>query len=202
MEFEVLVKLYQVFIEILQGILKDNKVVCELEKLDKMGVVKVILVWLDEVEQIIDGNFIVLLLLNDFLIFRKIKVENILEKIQIVDIKLGVILIVEFKYKYLLLCIKDFKISGEILDRLIRFLFVSLVRQIEVGFCKFYSEVDIIDGVIRVIFLSLFLRSYFEGCENLLFLLLRKIFRFYYEEKFVIEFYMQLINLIQGRDEL
>lgn len=93
MEFEVLVKLYQVFIEILQGILKDNKVVCELEKLDKMGVVKVILVWLDEVEQIIDGNFIVLLLLNDFLIFRKIKVENILEKIQIVGIKLGVLLI-------------------------------------------------------------------------------------------------------------
>lgn len=37
MEFEVLAKLYQASTETLQGILKDNKVVREPEKLDKIG---------------------------------------------------------------------------------------------------------------------------------------------------------------------
>lgn len=89
MEFEVLAKLYQASTETLQGILKDNKVVREPEKLDKMGAVKAILAWLDEAEQTTDGNFTVLLLLNDSLTPRKIKAENIPEKTQTAGTKSG-----------------------------------------------------------------------------------------------------------------
>lgn len=163
MEFEVLAKLYQASTETLQGILKDNKVVREPEKLDKMGAVKAILAWLDEAEQTTDGNFTVLLLLNDSLTPRKIKAENIPEKTQTAGTKSGASPTVEPKHKHPPLCTKDFKISGEISDRPTRLSFVSLVRQIEAGLRKSYSEADIIDGVTRAISPSLPLRNYLEG---------------------------------------
>lgn len=98
-EFEVMAKLYQASTETMQGILKDNKVVREPEKLDKMGAVKAILAWLDEAEETTDGDFAVLLLLNDSLTPRKIKTENIPEKTQTVDTKSGATPTIESKHK-------------------------------------------------------------------------------------------------------
>lgn len=201
MEFEALAKLYQASTETLQGILKYNKVVREPEKLDKMGAVKAILAWLDEAEQTTDGNFTVLLLLNDSLTPRKIKAENIPEKTQTAGTKSGASPTVEPKHKHPTICTKDFKISGEISDRPTRLSFVSLVRQIEAGLRKSYSEADIIDGVTRAISPSLPLRSYLEGRENLSLSSLRKILRSHYEEKSATELYTQLTNSTQGRDE-
>lgn len=71
MEFEVLAKYNQASTKTLHGILKANNVVREPEKLDKMGTVKTTLAWLDEAEETTDGNFAVLLLLNNSLTPRK-----------------------------------------------------------------------------------------------------------------------------------
>ena len=99
------------------------------------------------------------------------------------------------------MCHKDFKISGEISDRPNRLSFVSLVRQIEAGLRKSYSEADIVDGVTRAISPTLPLRSYLEGREQLSLSSLRKILRSHYEEKSATELYTHLTNSTQGKDE-
>lgn len=192
LEFEVLSKLYQAPVETLQGILRSNKIVTEPDKADKVLAVKAILTWLDKEDASEDGNTTALLLLNDALTAKKITVKT--EKAP--EPKPS-----DAKNKHPPLCHKDFKISGEISDRPNRLSFVSLVRQIEAGLRKSYSEADIVDGVTRAISPTLPLRSYLEGREQLSLSSLRKILRSHYEEKSATELYTHLTNSTQGKDE-
>jgi hypothetical protein len=58
---------------------------------------------------------------------------------------------------------KDFKISGEISDKIHGLSFVNLIRQIESGLRNSYTEADINEGVTRAISPALPLRLYLEG---------------------------------------
>lgn len=78
---------------------------------------------------------------------------------------------------------------------------MSLVRQVEAGLHKSYSEADIIGGVTRTISPNLPLRCYLQWRENMSLSSLRKILKSNHEEKSATELFMQLTNATQGRDE-
>lgn len=98
---------------------------------------------------------------------------------------------------------KDFKISGQIGEpgQKDRLNFSSLARQIESGLSRGYSELEIIDAVIRAIVPGLQLRSYLEGKENLTLPTLRRILRSHYQEKSATELYKQLTSEVQSSKE-
>jgi hypothetical protein len=58
---------------------------------------------------------------------------------------------------------RDLKISSQIGDGKTRLGYVSLVRQVESGVTKGYSEAEVVEAVIRAIQPGLLLRSYLEG---------------------------------------
>ncbi|KAL3999231.1 homeobox protein HoxA/B/C/D4 [Sarotherodon galilaeus] len=98
---------------------------------------------------------------------------------------------------------KDFKISGQIgkpgqKDKL---RFSSLAHQIENGLSRGYSELDIVDAVIRAILPGLQLRSYLEGKAQLTLPTLRRILRSHFQEKSATELYKQLASEVQTPKE-
>ena len=98
---------------------------------------------------------------------------------------------------------REFKISGQIggpgqKDKLT---FVSLVRQIEGASSKGYSDVEVIDGVIRAITPSMKLRSYLETISDLTLPRLRAILRSHFQEKSATELYQQLTTIVQTPEE-
>ena len=98
---------------------------------------------------------------------------------------------------------REFKISGQIGEpgQKDRLTFSSLARQIESGFNKGYSELEITDAVIRAITPGLQLRSYLEGKENLTLPALRRILRSHYQERSATELYKQLAAEVQSSKE-
>lgn len=95
---------------------------------------------------------------------------------------------------------KDFKISGQI-DCKAGISYTSLIRQIETGKQKGYSEVDIIDGVIKAVVPSSSLRSYLDGRPDINLATLRSIRRGHYAEKNATELYSELASATQNPKE-
>jgi hypothetical protein len=73
----------------------------------------------------------------------------------------------------------------------------SLISKIEGGLKKQYSEVEVINAVIRAVQPGLQLRSYLESVPDLTLPKLRKILRFHYHEKSATELYQTLANITQ-----
>jgi hypothetical protein len=73
----------------------------------------------------------------------------------------------------------------------------SLISQIEGGLKKKYSEVEVINAVIRAVQPGLQLISYLESVPDLTLPKLRKILRFHYHEKSATELYQTLANITQ-----
>jgi predicted secreted protein len=77
-----------------------------------------------------------------------------------------------------------------------------LIRQIETGKQKGYSEVDIIDGVIKAVVLSSSLRSYLDGRPDINLATLRSILRGHYAEKTpTTKLYSELASATQNPKE-
>ena len=98
---------------------------------------------------------------------------------------------------------RDFKIIGVIgpdtqKDRLS---FVSLIRQIDSGKAKGYSEAEIIEAVIRAISPTLKLRSYVETIESLKLCKLLQVLKAHYKQKSAAELYQELTVTCQGPKE-
>ena len=96
---------------------------------------------------------------------------------------------------------KDFKVSGQINDSKNGITFVSLIRQIETGVQKGFSELEIVDGVIKCIAPGLQLRDYLEGRCSLDLKSLRWILRSHFQEKSATELYNELGQASQGGSE-
>ncbi|KAL3992412.1 transcription factor AP-1 [Sarotherodon galilaeus] len=79
--------------------------------------------------------------------------------------------------------------------------FSSLAHQIENGLSRGYSELDIVDAVIRAILPGLQLRSYLEGKAQLTLPTLRRILRSHFQEKSATELYKQLASEVQTPKE-
>ena len=97
----------------------------------------------------------------------------------------------------------DFKIIGVIgpdtqKDRLS---FVSLIRQIDSGKAKGYSEAEIIEAVIRAISPTLKLRSYVETIESLKLSKLLQALKAHHKQKSAAELYQELTVTCQGPKE-
>lgn len=95
---------------------------------------------------------------------------------------------------------KDFKISGQV-DCKSGISYTSLIRQIETGKQKGYSDVDIIDGVIKAVVPSSSLRSYLDGRPDINLATLRSILRGHYAEKNATELYSELASATQNPKE-
>ncbi|CAI5644958.1 unnamed protein product [Oreochromis niloticus] len=98
---------------------------------------------------------------------------------------------------------KDFKISGQIGEpgQKDKLTFSSLAHQIENGLSRGYSELDIVDAVIRAILPGLQLRSYLEGKAQLTLPTLRRILRSHFQEKSATELYKELASKVQTPKE-
>ena len=98
---------------------------------------------------------------------------------------------------------KEFKISGQIGEpgQKDKLTFSSLARQMENGLSKGYSDLEIVDAVIRAIVPGLQLRNYLEGKQDLTLPTLRSILRSHYQEKSATELYKQLTADAQGQKE-
>lgn len=98
---------------------------------------------------------------------------------------------------------KEYKISGQIGEpgQKDRLTFSSLARQIENGLSKGYSDLEIVDAVIRAIVPGLQLRNYLEGKKDLTLPTLRRILRSHYQERSATELYKQLTTDAQGQKE-
>lgn len=98
---------------------------------------------------------------------------------------------------------RDFKISGQIGEhgQKDKLTFSSLAHQIEHGLSRGFSELKIVDAVIRVIAPGMQLRSYLEGKPNLTLPILRRILRAHYQEKGATELYKQLTSKVQNSKE-
>ncbi|KAK0134191.1 hypothetical protein N1851_030232 [Merluccius polli] len=98
---------------------------------------------------------------------------------------------------------REFKISGQVGEpgQKDKLSFSSLAHQIEQGINKGYTEVEIVDAVVRAIAPGLQLRSYLEGKADLTLPTLRQILCFHYQEKGATELYKQLTSEVQGSNE-
>ena len=79
--------------------------------------------------------------------------------------------------------------------------YTSLIRRIETGKHKVYSEVDIIDGVIKAVVPSSSLRSYLDGRPDINSATIRSILRGHYAEKNVTEIYSEIASVTQNQKE-
>lgn len=94
---------------------------------------------------------------------------------------------------------KDFKITGSIGEGGLSF--TSLIRQIDAGITKGYTEHEIVEGVIKAIAPGNKLRSYLEGIAKIELLTLRQILHSHYKEAPAIELYKMLCNVTQRVNE-
>lgn len=94
---------------------------------------------------------------------------------------------------------KEFKIHGQV-DAEKGLPFVSLIRQIETGLKKGFTNVEITDAVIRAVPAG-GMRCYLEGKSELTLGSLRQILRAHYKEKSATELYSELCQLSQHTKE-
>ena len=99
--------------------------------------------------------------------------------------------------------IRDYKIQGNIGSpgEKGKLSYVSLIRQIELGIEKKYSEKEIVQAVIRSISPHLQFRSYLESMPDLKLPRLRKLLRSHYQEKKATELYTNLATMKQETNE-
>jgi len=86
---------------------------------------------------------------------------------------------------------RDFKVNGSI-DTKAGISYNSVIRQVEGGLNKGYTEADIVDGVIKAIPASSGLRNYLEGRTDLELANLRGLLRAHYNERSATERYSEL----------
>ena len=79
--------------------------------------------------------------------------------------------------------------------------YTSLIRRIETVKHKVYSEVDIIDGVIKAVVPSSSLRNYLDGRPDINLATLRSMLRGHYAEKNVTEIYSEIASVTQNQNE-
>lgn len=98
---------------------------------------------------------------------------------------------------------REFKISGQIGEpgQKDKLTFSSLAHQIEHGLSRGFSELEIVDAVIRAIAPGMQLRSYLEGKINLTLPTLRRILRAHFQERGATELYKQLTSEVQSHKE-
>lgn len=98
---------------------------------------------------------------------------------------------------------REFKISGQIGEpgQKDKLSFSSLAHQIEHGRSRGFSELEIVDAVIRAIAPGMQLRSYLEGKTNLTLPTLRRILRAHFQERGATELYKQLTSEVQSSKE-
>lgn len=98
---------------------------------------------------------------------------------------------------------RDFKIWGQIgeLGQRDKLTFSSLAYQIENGLKRHYSDIEIVDAVIRAIPPGLQLRSYLEGKPELTLPTLRRILRSHFQERSATELFKQLASEAQNSKE-
>ncbi len=98
---------------------------------------------------------------------------------------------------------KDFRINGHVGESTSRdtLSFSSLEHQIEGGLRKGYTEMEIMEAVVRAVNPGLKLRSYLEGKRDLTLATLRQILRTHYAEKDATVLYQQLTKAVQGTGE-
>lgn len=95
---------------------------------------------------------------------------------------------------------REFKIYGAI-DSKSGVSFISLVRQINTGLEKGYTNGEIADAIIRAVPANTGLRNYLEGKQSLTLPALRQILRAHYKEKSTTELFAQLGQLAQSPTE-
>ena len=95
---------------------------------------------------------------------------------------------------------REFKISGSI-DIKAGISYTSVIRQVESGLAKGYTEADIVDGIIRATPAASGLRNYLEGREDLDLANLRGLLRAHYNEKSATERYSELGAAKQNQTE-
>ena len=76
-----------------------------------------------------------------------------------------------------------------------------MISQIEGGLTKQYSELEVVNAVVRAVQPGLQLRDYLESVSDLTLPKLRKILRFHYHEKSATELYQILANITQNPKE-
>ena len=98
---------------------------------------------------------------------------------------------------------RDFKILGVVGEpgQKDKLGYQSLISQVEAGLRKGYTELEVVNAVIRAVQPGLQLRSYQEGAPNLSLPKLRKILRFHFHEKSATELYQILANITQQPKE-
>ncbi len=98
---------------------------------------------------------------------------------------------------------REFKISGQIGEpgQKDKLTFSSLAHQIEHGLSRGFSELEVVDAVIRAIAPGMQLRSYLEGKTNLTLPTLRRILRAHFQERGATELYKQLTSEVQSSKE-
>ena len=98
---------------------------------------------------------------------------------------------------------KELRISGQIgeLNQKDRLSFSSLNHQIEAALVKGYSEVEVIESVVRAINPGLRLRSYLENLPNLTLSSLRTVLKAHFQEKDATEIYQELSQIAQSKGE-
>ena len=98
---------------------------------------------------------------------------------------------------------REFKImgqSGEVGQRE-KLSYVSLIRQIEVGLDRGYSEGEVVNAIIYSISPGLQIRSYLEGSGQISLARLRKILRSHYKEGSATDLYQELLTMSQEPKE-
>ena len=98
---------------------------------------------------------------------------------------------------------REFKIQGVIGEpgQKDKIGYQSLISQIEGGLKKQYSELEVVNAVVRAVQPGLQLRDYKESVSDLTLPKLRKILRFHYHEKSATELYQILANITQNPKE-
>ena len=98
---------------------------------------------------------------------------------------------------------KEFKIQGQVglENQKDKIGFISLIRQIEAGVSKGYSEAEIVDGVIHCISPAVQLRRYLETLQQCTLPQLRKMLRSHFQEKSPTELFQQLATTVQEPKE-
>ena len=98
---------------------------------------------------------------------------------------------------------RDFKIQGIIGEpgQKDKLGYQPLISQIEAGLRKKYTELEIVNAVVRAVQPGLLLRGYLESISNLTLPTLRKIIRFHFHERSATELYQTLANITQEPKE-
>ena len=98
---------------------------------------------------------------------------------------------------------REFKIMGQIgeVGRREKLSYVSLIRQIEVGWDRGYTEGEVVNAIINSIFPGLQIRSYLEGSGQISLARLRNILRSHYKEGSATDLYQELLTMSQEPKE-